>query len=103
MPGQKFVAKSHVGEGAPRAPSNLPPVALALTLCDSLRDAAYDERWSSMKARAAWKELIVKPGASLAEFGSHMRFFEARLSRAAFTGRTKACSRACCHLSIYLC
>ena len=58
-------------------------LALAVTLCDSLRSAAFVDGWDDCAARNKWKERICRHGADWKHFAAQLRVFEGKLARSA--------------------
>jgi len=61
----------------------LSPLALAITLCDSLHAAAFDDMFEAPQ-RMAWKTKIANPDNSLVELGECLKEFEESLEGSAF-------------------
>ena len=58
-------------------------LALAVTLCESLRSAAFVDGWDDCAARNKWKERICRHGADWKHFAAQLRVFEGKLARSA--------------------
>jgi hypothetical protein len=70
------------GQGASRA-QQMNALALAVTLCDALRSAAFVDGWDDCAVRTKWKERICRLGADWKHFAVQLRIFESKLARSA--------------------
>jgi hypothetical protein len=59
--------------GGAGAAARMSALALAVTLCDSLRPAAFADEWSDGAARARWKERTGRQGGDLRQLAAQVQ------------------------------
>jgi hypothetical protein len=89
-PGLKGPGVSHAGQDDSDSDDSdgddgqlMSPVALAVTLCDSLRIAAFVDGWDDCAPRTKWKERICKYATDWKHFAAQIRVFEGKIARSA--------------------
>ena len=87
--GSLQIPKKHVGDDSDsddddvKGSQQMNPLALAVTLCDSLRSAAFVDGWDDCGPRTKWKERICKFATDWKHFGAQLRIFEGKIARSA--------------------
>jgi hypothetical protein len=87
--GKAASARGGGGGGGAAAGKGLPAMALALSLCDSLRAAAFEEEWQDAAVRVQWRQGICAPE-NAPHLGAYIKVLAANLSDSALVGSFEA-------------